>query len=590
VPPVPSLPTPSSAPTDALYLIDAIGPFFRGYQKRTINWSKLPFENVRLSGPESDAQWTQIYADMEVLCEKAAAMGFNAITLDDVTHLTDHPWLEVEIRAKVQRWQELLRPCFAIAAKHGMQVFLTMDVFSTTPGVREMLTKTRRTVDGFVAEVVDVFLTTFPEVAGVIMRIGEADGKDIQDDFRSELHLMQPKQVNRFLKQLLPVFEKHGRTLIFRTWSVGAYRVGDLMWRRETFAKVLKDVEHNPALVVSMKYGESDFFRYLPLNRHFFESPVAKIVEFQTRREYEGCGEYPSFIGWEYERYARELQHASNLRGCSVWSQTGGWVPFRRLAFLDKEAVWTDLNTFVTIKVFKARQLVEDAVRDFASQQGIAESQSLVELLRLSDEVIRELLYVEEFARHPLYFRRVRIPPMVSVYWHNLFISHSVKKILCHFVEDKDASLLAAEVSMGKIGQMKTLAAECGLPVEDIEFMEDTFGLLLLARRYYLLPFTPEVETELRAAKKAYKQKYPKGGGRYRYRVKMDFKPFLLRYRQLGWAVSVLMRRQQGYRLVDSIFTLYGLSMLYRVVARRRPQWIPKFAQKMAMGVETIFK
>ena len=204
-----------------------------------------------------------------------------------------------------------------------------------------------------------------------------------------------------------------------------------------------------------MKYGESDFFRYLPLNRNFFRTKVAKIIELQTRREYEGCGEYPSFTGWEYERYARELEQAENMVGIMVWCQTGGWVPFRRLAFLDADAVWTELNTFVTLRLFQRGQLVEEAVRDFANERGLPNWRALLELLRLSDEVIRELLYVEEFARQKLFFRRVRIPPMLQVYWHNIFISHSVKKVLNHFVQDKEACRRAATLSLQKLEQMK---------------------------------------------------------------------------------------------------------------------------------------
>ncbi|HSJ01513.1 MAG TPA: hypothetical protein VK956_03630, partial [Verrucomicrobium sp.] len=394
-----------------LFLIDAIGPFFRGYPRRTINWSKIPFDHLKLEGAESDAQWAQILADLDVFCQKAAAMGYNAVSLDDATHLADHPWYELDARASIARWREKFRPCFDVVRRHGLQIYLTMDVFSSTPAVREQIARLRWTVEDFLAALMDGFLTDFPEVAGVILRIGESDAPDVQGEFRSELYLKKPEQVNRFLKTLLPVFEKHARKLIFRTWTVGAYRIGDLMWHRGTFVKVLKGVEDSPSLIVSMKYGESDFFRYLPLNKNFFRTRVRKIIELQTRREYEGCGEYPSFTGWEYERYARELDQAENLVGLMVWCQTGGWVPFRRLALLEERAVWTELNTFVTLRVFKDRQLVEEAVRDFAQARDCPNWRSLLELLRLSDDVIRELLYVEEFARQKLFFRRVRIPP-----------------------------------------------------------------------------------------------------------------------------------------------------------------------------------
>jgi hypothetical protein len=575
---------------DSLYLIDAIGPFFRSDPRRTINWSKIAFDHLNLQGPDSMKQWARIRGELDTFCTKVAALGFNAVSLDDVTHLADHKWYEPDVRARIARWREEFRKCFAIVQRRGLRIYLTMDVFSATPAVRQRLKDRGRSADDFLEELLREFLASFPEVAGVIVRIGESDGRDVRDDFRSELYLKRPAQVNRFLKRMLPLFEEVGRTLIFRTWTVGAHRVGDLMWHRDTFQCVLRDVEDNPALIVSMKYGESDFFRYLPLNRNFFRTRVAKIVELQTRREYEGCGEYPSFTGWEYERYARELAQAQNMRGIMVWCQTGGWVPFRRLAFIDSDAVWTELNTQVTIRVFKDDALVEDAVREFATERKCPDWHALLELLRLSDEVIRELLYVEEFARCKLFFRRVRIPPMLQVYWHNIFISHSVKKVLNYFVQDKEACLRAAQISMEKFARMKTLAAQAALPVADIEFMEDTFRLLALAREYYFCPFTPEIEQRLRSAKKLYKEKYPKSGPRARYRVKTNFEPFKLNARYLAWAFALLMRRQRGYRLVDRLFTLNGLSLIYRFISKRRPQWIPQFARESAMGVDTIFR
>ena len=392
-----------------------------------------------------------------------------------------------------------------------------------------------------------------------------------------------------FLQALLPVFEKHGRRLIFRTWTVGAYPIGDLMWHRGTFAETFKGIT-SKVLVVSMKYGETDFFRYLPLNRNFFRTPLAKIVELQTRREYEGCGEYPSFVGWMYERYARELKQAQNVIGCMVWCQTGGWVPFRRLAFIDPEALWNDLNTYVTIRVVKDGMLVEDAVRAFATQRRLGDADALLELLRLADECVRELLYVEEFAQQKLFFRRVRIPPVLTVYWGNLFVSHSIRKLLRYFVRDADGALRSAQRCMDNLERMLPLAERAGVPVADIVYMKDTFGLLALAREYYFADDSVGIEERIQEAKRAYKAKYNKRGLRARYRVKTDFKPLLLNPRHLGWAVKFLMRRQRGYRVVDRLIILSALSLIYRFIAARRPHWIPGFASKSAMGVDVVFR
>ncbi|SKB00566.1 hypothetical protein SAMN02745166_03172 [Prosthecobacter debontii] len=569
-----------------LLLIDTIGPFFRGYDRRVINWSKIPWD---YAGRQGGAWWETVCRELNVIARQAVSWGFNAASIDDVAHLADHAWIEPEVRRRIARYRSEMRNCFQVLARAGLAVHVTMDVFSATPGLLKRLALEQMKVNDYLVGLLDQFLMDFPDVAGVIVRIGESDGKDVHDDFRSQLVIKTPADAREMLQSLLPVFEKHGKRLIFRTWTVGAYPIGDLMWHRDTFAETFKGIT-SPNLVVSMKYGETDFFRYLPLNRNFFRTPLAKIVELQTRREYEGCGEYPSFVGWLYERYARELKQAQNVIGCMVWCQTGGWVPFRRLAFIDPEALWNDLNTYVTIRVVKEGVLVEDAVRSFAKERRLGDADALLELLRLSDECVRELLYVEEFAQQKLFFRRVRIPPVLTVYWGNIFVSHSIRKLLRYFVRDADGALRSAQRCMDNLARMKGLAERAGVPVADIDYMHDTFQLLALAREYYFADDAVEIEERIAAAKQAYKAKYNKRGLRARYRVKTDFKPLLLNPRHLGWAVQFLMRRQRGYRMVDRLIILSALSLIYRVIAARRPHWIPGFASKSAMGVDVVFR
>jgi hypothetical protein len=110
-------------------------------------------------------------------------------------------------------------------------------------------------------------------------------------------------------------------------------------------------------------------------------------------------------------------------------------------------------------------------------------------LFRLSDEVIKELLYIEEFARQKLFFRRVRIPPLIGVYWNTIFISHSLRKIIRYFVTDPETCVRTGYSALGKIKQMKVLAEELNLPVEDIVYMQRTFKMHTLARQYFFYPY-----------------------------------------------------------------------------------------------------
>ena len=86
---------------------------------------------------------------------------------------------------------------------------------SWTPALREKV-QGERAVNEFLAELIDTFFRDFPEVDGIIVRIGESDGLDVKDDFHSDLHLKNPAMVSRFLRRLLPVFEDHGRACVFR--------------------------------------------------------------------------------------------------------------------------------------------------------------------------------------------------------------------------------------------------------------------------------------------------------------------------------------------------------------------------------------
>lgn len=571
-----------------IFLIDATGPFFRQYRKRHINWSKIPFHSFPKKKSDLERYFKLIEEDMDLFTAKVSAIGFTAVTLDDVVHLTQHEWLEPEINRWIQSYGECYRRLFAICKNRGLAVYITMDILSLTPLLREKINGNRKIAREYIRTLIDTTLVTYPEVQGIIIRIGECDGKDVKGLFKSELMLRTPKQVNLLLKDLIPLFEKRNRTLILRTWTVGAYPVGDLIWHKGTIARILKGID-SKHFILSLKYGESDFFRYQPLNKHFFHHKVQKIVEFQARREYEGCGEYPSFIGWDLAVYQAQLQQAENLIGMSVWCQTGGWVPFRRLTYLEKSGIWNELNVYLCIKIFKEHQSVEQAVAQFASSVGIADADTLLEFLELNDYVIKHLLYTRPFAEQKLYFRRVRIPGLISVYWNNIFINHSVRKVLRYHVSDWETCVQQGETSLAQIKRMKELAGQLNLPQEDIEYMYDTFNIIQLARKYYFLPYDERRGKEIKKAKRKYKKKYPKQI-RPRYRVKTNFDPFTLRTTHIKWLTRILLRKKRGYRVIDRLITLHFMGVAYRLLVRARPKLIPKFARKHAMGIETIFK
>ena len=571
-----------------LFLIDAIGPFFRGYEKQRINWSKIPFNHLATEGPQRREQWDRIAHDLRRLAGQVRDLGYNAVTLDDLAHLASHSLHEPGVREQIAVFRQEFAKLFDLLKNEfGLRIFLTTDVIPATTSVTAALGADAGGWESYYRELVSDVLESFPQLDGLVMRIGESDGNDVKDPIRTRLHLRDADETNRFLKSLLPAFERRGQSLFLPTWTVGAHKIGDLICHRDTLAATLEGID-SPAFIVSMKHGESDFFRYLPLNRAFFRVKQPMIIELQARREYEGAGEYPSFIGRDCERFARELKDVPNLAGMSVWCQTGGWHRFRRLPFLENagKGDWIRLNTAVAIAIFKDGKSVESAIRDLTDPTRAA---AIIELLGHADTVVQEILYIEDFARQKLFFRRVRIPPLLHVYWDSLFVNHAVRKVLRHFVRDPERAVRGAEAAFSLFPRMIELAHQSDLPAEDIEHMRDFFGLILLARRYYLQPYDEALTEEIRAVKRAYKERWPKSA-RQRYRVKLSFEPVKFTSRTLGIAATVLLRRKRGYRLIDHLFTLNLLGLAFRAFRPRDKRSMPKFLRKSAMGVDALFK
>ena len=56
-----------------------------------------------------------------------------------------------------------------------------------------------------------------------------------------------------------------------------------------------------PALIVSTKYTLGDFYSWLPLNKTLEQAVQRRIIEFQSRREFENFGAFPNDLGAKYQ-------------------------------------------------------------------------------------------------------------------------------------------------------------------------------------------------------------------------------------------------------------------------------------------------
>jgi hypothetical protein len=120
---------------DNLYILDAIGPFFRAAPPGRVNWSKIPFAGLERDGLVRRDLFPRIREDFRLICEQAAAAGFNALSIDDLAHLHDHPTYPAPLREKIRVYREEFAALFDIAAEHALAVYVTTDIMFYHPSI-----------------------------------------------------------------------------------------------------------------------------------------------------------------------------------------------------------------------------------------------------------------------------------------------------------------------------------------------------------------------------------------------------------------------------------------------------------------------
>jgi hypothetical protein len=562
-----------------LYLIDCSAPFFsRLPEGETVNWSKAPLSGLEEGGRIRGSTFKNVRREMELYVSRVSGMGYNGLTLDDLAHLALLRGYPDKTADKIVRYRRHYEDILSIARSFGMSVFVNTDICFTNQTILGRLTD-GEPVESVMEEAVLSLFTRFPEVSGVVFRAGESDGVDTKSEFRSRILLETPVQANRFLRKLLPLFERLGKTLIFRTWTVGAYPLGDLIWNPSTWKKVFRNIS-STALVISMKPGEGDFFRYLELNPIFFLPGPARILEIQARREYEGFGEFPSYIGKEIQAWSNELSGLTYFRGVSVWCQTGGWSRFRNLTFLRDSSFWNELNAAVAVAVFRYGRSHSKAACHYWGGSG---KKDFLEFLRLSGEVVEKYLYVPAFAKKRWYFRSVRVPPLLDVLWDRVTITDGIARVYRALSGKHGGKEYNTGGMKKRLARMELLADRLRLPYRG-EFHRDTLRVLTLARKLVFRKGDIADANKLARIAAAYRRKHPDG---FRFRVNLTVG---MAHGAAETAIRLAVRKKPEYRLLDRLIFHPWLLFFWRVLARLLKRQLPPAADRVAMPLEKLLR
>ena len=577
---------PGNLPTQLrLYLIDAAGPFFECCTDKEVNWSKIPFPALESEGSLDAQKCVIVKAAFQRYLTRIVSLGFNAVSLDDLAHAVNYAFYPQRLQTKICQYQRLYDDLIAMALALRVQVYITTDVAFFNESIAQHTKNQPDNIRRFFERSVQELYERFPGVSGIILRLGESDGLDVAGDFHSKLVVRNIRGCRRYVRELLRISEQFEKFLIVRTWTLGAFQIGDLIWNTETYTAVFSEFDDD-WLITSHKYGETDFFRYLSMSPLFYEGSPRKIIELQARREYEGFGSFPSFIGFDYEKYYRYLASCPTLYGISVWAQTGGWSHFKDITFGTNSSVWNELNVYCTIKIFKENHSAERAILAFAQDYfPHASGEKLIVLLRLADRVIKDLWYIPEFAIKRLYFRRTRVPPIFWIFWDNIIINHAVRQIIRRFVMEKREAVHDGYRALDKIRKMQGLAKEIGIDPLGFDYQFDTFEIIAAAREYFFGPWDAAVAARISQLVEQYGAKYPDG-----FHFLVDFKPVPFNKWLIKTIFHISLRSHPDYRLIDRIFLLRLASLVYPLFHLWQQRRLPAFTRDRAMGIQILFK
>ena len=432
-----------------------------------------------------EAALAEAYDDFDVFIRHSLENGYNAVAFPGFVEFVTFEEVEdgtIYADAEEHAAQAIaLRDAFGTFWDHadelGMDVFLRTDMLTLTTPLEEYLTDRFGSLDTENPELWDVYAAGLdelyaaePALDGVLIRIGEAGRVyDVEGfDYYSQLAVTTPEAVRTMLTTLSAQAEATDHEVIFRTWSVGVGAVGDMHTNPASYEAVLGGID-SPALIVSTKYTLGDFYSWLPLNVTLEQGAQRRIVEFQSRREFENFGSFPNDLGREYQYALQKLLAANpNIEGIWTWTQDGGpWRAGPMTLYL-KAGFWQlyELNTVVASALARDPETdVQEVTEGWARQWFAADStnvDSIVQAMNLSRSAIEQGMYIEPFADQRVFAIGLEPPPMMWIFeWDILTGDSAVLDVIYSISRDATG------------GQIESAIAGGTQAVADVESMRD---------------------------------------------------------------------------------------------------------------------
>lgn len=483
------------------------------------------FADVMLDHPPwvDPAGMAQVSKEWHQYIDHIRAYGYNGVIVsgfleyvnfDEVgdgfqVYPADSPY-----RARHEAMVEQFGQMWKYAADLGMRVVFKTDMLANTGPLNDYV---ERELGGFnvddprLWELYQAGLAEFfqkmPYTDGLMIRIGEAGSVYNMPgwDYYSTLAVTTVDSVRTMLTKFTQTAADYDKTIYFRTWSVGVGAVGDMHTNPESYAKVLDGIPADNLVVVT-KFTMGDFYSWLPLNPTLEQGSQPRIVEFQSRREFEAFSSFPNYLSGDHQQALQHFEQVNpNIKGVWVWTQDGG--PWRAgpMSLYLKSGFWQlyDLDVYATGRLAWDRNVDLADVntawirRNFTDEPATV--RTLQEVFAQSRQVAKEGLYIPPYAEQRVLALGLEPPPMMWIFEWDLVsgdtaalsvIHHASRDRIAEAIERGEAAQADAEAMLRKVqatdpADYKDPALR-GKLIHSLQYEVDLFGTLGAFRAAFL--------------------------------------------------------------------------------------------------------
>lgn len=508
---------------DRFCLTDIGGPFYDPARPFR-NWSALPFYQLDLPHmpyvATEQLEWglERALAYLDVI----HAQGYNGIVIDNMAHLVTFDQAPERVytpnspfRLRALIYADAFGRLFDAARVLGMDVFVTTDMQWSTPPVRRLLGKLLpgdARLAALNSWAVEELFTRFPQVRGLFVRVGEAGGAHNQgSDYAGHMIYRTPQELRGLINTLLPICERFDRLLVLRTWSIGIDELGDLMWSPERYQAAVAGYT-SPHLLVSVKHGPSDFFRWLEHNPTLGQAGPAQLIELQNRREYELFGMVPSAVVPLHQEVLQQAAANRQYAGVWAWNCSGGWGGGTAALGESGMSVWTELSSALTAALVRTPDLDAAALTHaWCAERFGAQSRefaaAVAELYLDSGAVFEQSWYCGALPNHCRNIGALYLPTLLWVWWMRPTVAAPVWAYLASAVGDVEAVLQRGAEALERLRVHAERVARLAAPDDpEARFVAESARYLLdcmvmaQAIRTLMLPLFAAVRAQDRVA------------------------------------------------------------------------------------------